>query len=122
MRRLPLMFELWRTDIHGNDFFMRTFESEEEAERERQMFEDRGHHQTYWVKRAGQLDARGRLRGTVLAYDDDEGEGTIRGEDGDEYAVRFNEIAIEGFRTLTTGDTVIFKPDANEATDVRPAP
>ena len=48
----PVTIELWRTDIHGNDFFMRGFDSDEEAERERQMYEDRGHHQTYWLKRA----------------------------------------------------------------------
>jgi hypothetical protein len=50
------MIELWRTDIHGNDFFMRAFVDAAEAERVRQEFEDRGHHQTYWLKR---VDSRG---------------------------------------------------------------
>ena len=45
------MIELWRTDIHGNDFFMRRLADLAEAERVRQEFEDRGHHQTYWLKR-----------------------------------------------------------------------
>ncbi len=45
------MIELWRTDDHGNDFFVRSFDDAEEAERVRQEFEDRGHHQTYWLRR-----------------------------------------------------------------------
>jgi len=34
------MVELWRTDIHGNEFLIRRFSEPEEAERLRQEFED----------------------------------------------------------------------------------
>ena len=50
------VIELWRTDIHGNDFFMRRFVDVEEAEGVRQEFEDRGHHQTYWLRRVDNED------------------------------------------------------------------
>ena len=45
------MIELWRTDDHGNDFFIRSFSDAEDAERARSEFEARGRHQTYWLKR-----------------------------------------------------------------------
>lgn len=45
----PGPFELWRQDDHGNRFMMKSFDNPSEAETERKMFEDRGHHQMYEV-------------------------------------------------------------------------
>lgn len=42
---------LKRTDDNGNTFEMARFEREEQAERERRIFEARGHKQAYFVER-----------------------------------------------------------------------
>lgn len=46
------MWQLWRQDDHGNEFLMREFAERAEAERARDAFAARGHHQHYWVTRA----------------------------------------------------------------------
>ncbi len=45
------LIELWRTDAHGNDFFMEGFEREEDAVAARARFNAKGHKQTYWLKK-----------------------------------------------------------------------
>ncbi len=43
-------FELWRMDDNGNEFLMETFANRELAEKQRHLFEARGHKQIYWTK------------------------------------------------------------------------
>lgn len=47
----PPSWELWRQDDNGNRVLMRVFQHEEDAIRERDAFEARGHKQTYWLQR-----------------------------------------------------------------------
>ena len=42
-------YVLWRQDDNGNSFLVATFQSEQEAEARRRVYEDRGHKQLYWV-------------------------------------------------------------------------
>ncbi len=42
-------WHLWRLDDNGQKFPMQSFESLEEAEQTRALFESRGHKQTYWI-------------------------------------------------------------------------
>jgi hypothetical protein len=44
------VWELWRQDDHGNEFLIATFPDRQSAERARDEFLARGHHQHYWVK------------------------------------------------------------------------
>ena len=54
--------------------------------------------------------ADARLEGEVVSYGDDRGFGFIRDVSGAEYFVRFNEIEMEGYRTLVAGQRVSFVP------------
>jgi len=50
--------EYWllkRQDDHGNQYVMATFGSKEEAEREMENYQSRGHKQTYWVEKVGEV-------------------------------------------------------------------
>ena len=47
---LTVVWELWRQDDHGNEFLIATFPDRKSAERARDEFLARGHHQHYWVK------------------------------------------------------------------------
>jgi hypothetical protein len=47
-----MRYELWRQDDNGNRARIAVFATEAEAERERAMYEARGHKQMYWVERA----------------------------------------------------------------------
>jgi cold shock CspA family protein len=74
-------------------------------------------------------DHRARVEGTVASYGDDRGFGWITPDDGsDDYFVRFNEIRVEGFRTIAPGERVSFVPYLNadagqrQATDVELLP
>jgi len=60
-------------------------------------------------------DARGRLLGTVLSYNDARGFGWIRGEDDRDYFVRFTHIVGDGFRTLAVDEHVVFRPEETES-------
>ena len=42
-------WELWRQDDHGHEFRVRDFDDREAAERVRDEFIARGHHQHYWL-------------------------------------------------------------------------
>ncbi|MEO1273161.1 MAG: hypothetical protein AAFX99_34170 [Myxococcota bacterium] len=48
-----LTWELWRQDDNGNDFLMATFASERAAQCVADLFEARGHKQSYWVSPKG---------------------------------------------------------------------
>ncbi|MEM1347143.1 MAG: hypothetical protein AAGI01_01210 [Myxococcota bacterium] len=50
------VWEVWRTDDHGNDFLMRVVETQEEARRIVETFTARGHKQTYMYVRRGASD------------------------------------------------------------------
>lgn len=67
-----------------------------------------------------------RLKGEVVSYGDDRGFGFIRGDDDAEYFVRFNEIQMDGYRTLEPGQrvsfTVMVGTQGWQASDVRVAP
>jgi hypothetical protein len=43
------VWQLWRQDDHGNEFLVAEFTDRESAERARDEFVARGHHQHYWV-------------------------------------------------------------------------
>jgi hypothetical protein len=45
-------WELWRQDELGNEFLIRVFDDRAGAERGRDEFIARGHHQHYWVRDA----------------------------------------------------------------------
>ncbi|HWR03294.1 MAG TPA: cold shock domain-containing protein [Humidesulfovibrio sp.] len=55
-----------------------------------------------------------RIRGTVKKFSDFRGFGFIQGEDGVEYFVHINQIAMEGYRTLDRGQLVEFAPVSTE--------
>lgn len=62
---------------------------------------------------------RDRVEGTVASYGGERGFGWITPDDGsDNYFVRFTQIQMEGFRTLSPGQRVSFvphlEPDAGE--------
>jgi hypothetical protein len=42
-----MLWELWRQDEHGNEFLVQVFEDRGSAERARDAFGARGHHQRY---------------------------------------------------------------------------
>jgi hypothetical protein len=46
-----MRWELWRQDEHGSEFLVRAFDDRLSAERARDEFVARGHHQHYWVSR-----------------------------------------------------------------------
>lgn len=46
--------------------------------------------------------------GTVKWFNPDKGYGFIAREDGDDLFVHFSEIQMEGFKTLTEGQEVVF--------------
>jgi CspA family cold shock protein len=67
-------------------------------------------------------DHRSRVEGTVASYGDDRGFGWITPDDGsDDYFVRFTEIRVEGFSTLSPGQRVSFVPYLNPVADQRQA-
>ena len=45
-----MRWQLWRQDEHGNAFLIREFDDRASAERARDEFISRGHHQHYWIK------------------------------------------------------------------------
>jgi len=45
------VWEVWRTDDHGNDFLMRVVDTEDEAKEIVETFTARGHKQTYMYVR-----------------------------------------------------------------------
>jgi CspA family cold shock protein len=47
--------------------------------------------------------------GTVKWFNPDKGYGFIAREDGDDLFVHFSEIQMEGFKTLTEGQEVVFE-------------
>jgi CspA family cold shock protein len=46
--------------------------------------------------------------GTVKWFNPDQGYGFIAREDGEDLVVHFSEIQMEGFKTLTEGQEVVF--------------
>ena len=56
----------------------------------------------------GQRMSEERLDGEVTSYGDDRGFGFIRDASGIDYFVRFNDIEMEGYRTLKVGQRVSF--------------
>ena len=50
-------WQLWRQDDHGTEFLVREFAERAEAERVRDEFVARKHHQHYWVSPAPDADA-----------------------------------------------------------------
>jgi hypothetical protein len=44
------MWQLWRQDEHGNEYLVAEFDDREAAERARDAFLARGHHQHYWIR------------------------------------------------------------------------
>jgi hypothetical protein len=46
-----ISWQLWRQDDHGNKVIIGEYASQQEAERLKQEFEDRGHRQIYWVEK-----------------------------------------------------------------------
>lgn len=46
--------------------------------------------------------------GVVLAFHDDKGYGFIENDDGEQFFVHHSAIEMEGFRTLSQGDRVLF--------------
>jgi hypothetical protein len=44
------LWRLWRQDDHGTQVPVRDFATREEAERARDEYEAKGHHQHYWVE------------------------------------------------------------------------
>ncbi|MCU1351233.1 MAG: hypothetical protein JWM05_442 [Acidimicrobiales bacterium] len=64
--------------------------------------------------------------GTVAAFDDHAGHGTVRGDDGHEWYFHCTRIA-DGTRTIAVGTAVVFEVIAGptrawEATALRPRP
>ena len=51
---MPMQWELWRQDDHGNEFLVRAFDDRASAEAARDEYRARGHHQHYWVKSPAQ--------------------------------------------------------------------
>lgn len=45
-----MRWRLWRQDDHGNEVLVRDFDDRAAAERARDEFVARGHHQHYWVE------------------------------------------------------------------------
>ncbi len=43
-------WRLWRQDDHGNEVVVADFETRAEAEAAREEYEEKGHHQHYWVQ------------------------------------------------------------------------
>lgn len=62
------------------------------------------------------------MKGTVMWFDDERGIGFIRAENGQEFFVHHASIEMEGYKTLSQGDTVSFSPEEShrgpEATGV----
>lgn len=52
--------------------------------------------------------------GTVKWFDERKGYGFIEQEEGGDVFVHFSEIIGEGFKTLETGDTVLFEVEESE--------
>ena len=52
------------------------------------------------------MNAMGRLRGTVITFNEAHGHGRIRCDDGREARVSYAGIRGEGYRTLDEGDRV----------------
>lgn len=50
-----------------------------------------------------------KIRGTVKWFNEGKGFGFIESE-GKDYFVHFSAIVADGFKTLTEGSTVLFKP------------
>ncbi len=44
-------YVVWRLDDNGNEFPVRSFDTRDEAEALRQALTERGHKQSYWVRR-----------------------------------------------------------------------
>lgn len=52
-----MRWQLWRQDDHGNEVLISEFDDRAAAERARDEFIARGHHQHYWVTSPQEPDA-----------------------------------------------------------------
>ena len=65
---------------------------------------------------------RDRIEGTVATYGGERGFGWITPDDGsDDYFVRFTEIRMDGWKTLSPGQRVSFLPYLDPDADQRQA-
>jgi CspA family cold shock protein len=58
-----------------------------------------------------------RVRGTVQSFSNEEGFGWIDGDDGVRYFVRFWDIQMDGYKTLSGSERVDFEVDPNAVGD-----